>query len=170
MKKKSFRMKKIHIKVLTILSAVLITAMTATLPVSAKTTKIFKPVSEENAERNSAESEQSTAQTETKESNQKEDTPTDQEDKQTTKIQKSTKRQRTLKKSGEATVKDEKTPGPEETENVPDKETTETELQAQEPVYDVLTDIRCILLGLLMVAGLITGIVLSHSFQRGIKK
>ena len=167
MKKKSFKMKKIHIKVLTILSAVLITAMTATLPVSAKTTKIFKPVSEENAERNSAESEQSTAQTETKESNQKEDTPADQEDKQTTKIQKSTKRQRTLKKSGEATVKDEKTPGPEETETVSDKE---TEVQTQEPVYDVLTDIRCILLGLLMVAGLIAGIVLSHSFQRGIKK
>lgn len=158
MKKKSFRMKKIHIKVLTILSAVLITAMTATLPVSAKTTKIFKPVSEENAERNSAEAEANVNQ---EDNNNK---------------SKSVKKQNTRKKAAEENITETKSTTEEEPiETVsPESEKTEvpeteTESHEEEPVYVVLTDIRCILIGILMISGFIAGVVLSHSFERGIK-
>lgn len=135
---------------------VLTMMITGSLTASAETRKVFKPVSEENTERSiSAEA----VNNEKTEEQQKEEQTSNQKDK----AQKNQKKRATLKKANKSETE---TAEPLKAE----EESQIMESALQEPAYEVLTDIRCILLGILMISGLITGIVLSHSFQRGIKK
>ena len=130
--------------------------ITGTYSASAKTTKIFKAVSQEKEERSNVK----TSSAETKTSQQNADDSSGQED-APDEPKKNTNKKNNLKKAS-----NEGTPNPSKAED----ENQVLKSEIQEPVYEVLTDIRCILLGILMISGLITGIVLSHSFQRGIKK
>lgn len=126
---------------------------------SAKTTKIFKAVASENEERTvnstasgaDAESEV-TASPEPEKKNDKSDKP-----------KHSSKKKQQLKKSDTS-----------DSNNVDSQILEEADKavidENQENVYEVLTDIRCILLGLMMCIGLLVGMFIAQSFERGIKK
>lgn len=132
----------------------------ASAPASAKTTKIFKAVAAENEERTvNSDSSSSGADAEAEVTASPEPKKNDKSDKP----KHSSKKKQQLKKSDTS-----------DSNNVDSQILEEADKavidENQENVYEVLTDIRCILLGLMMCIGLLVGMVIAQSFERGIKK
>ena len=125
---------------------------------SAKTTKIFKAVAAENEER-TVNSDSSGADAEAEVTASPEPKKNDKSDKP----KHSSKKKQQLKKTDTS-----------DSNNVDSQILEEADKavidENQENVYEVLTDIRCILLGLMMCIGLLVGMFIAQSFERGIKK
>lgn len=120
--------------------------LTASVSASAATKKIFKAVSEENADKlnDTASTETTTA------SPQKTPEVKKQKDKKTTS-------KKEVSKKDETTLEDQSGIAFQSNE------------ENAESVYEVLTDIRCILYGILLSLGVVMGMELASSFQRGFK-
>lgn len=153
-------MKMISAKNFRIISVLLIFALAlivTSFSASAKTTKIFKAVAAENEERTvNSDSSGADAEAEVTAS------PEPKKNNKSDKPKHSSKKKQQLKKSDA------------DSNNVDSQILEEADKavidENQENVYEVLTDIRCILLGLMMCIGLLVGMDIAQSFERGIKK